>query len=214
MTYSIIAFDRVKGLAGVAVASGSVAVGSRVPWCRYGTACVATQAYTNPSLGPKIIKLCSQGLSAESALNKALKSDPDPSKRQVGVIDFKGVAACYTGAEAPPEKGCVKGVIDGLTYVVIGNLLKSEEVVKAAASALIRSYRSGDDLINALINALESGREAGGDSRGERSAAVLIVGETEWGVDYDRLLDVRIDLSRNPLRDLKEVINALTSSHV
>jgi len=54
MTYGILAIDLSKKMLGIGVASGSIAVGSRVPWACAGVGVVATQAYTNPALGPII----------------------------------------------------------------------------------------------------------------------------------------------------------------
>ncbi|OYT50789.1 MAG: hypothetical protein B6U76_12110 [Desulfurococcales archaeon ex4484_217_2] len=72
MTYSIVALDKRRKLLGVAVISGSLAVGSRVPWAKAGIGAVATQAHTNPALGPLILEYLSQGLKAREALEKAL----------------------------------------------------------------------------------------------------------------------------------------------
>ena len=210
LTYSIVAVNVRRGLGGVAVASGSVAVGSRVPWCVHGVACVATQAFTNPALGPRVINAVASGLGAEEALKAALSTDARPERRQVGVATFSGDVACYTGSEAPESRGCVKGVVGGDThYVVVGNLLRSAEVVKAAALGFARALRGGSDLIEALLAGLEAAADAGGDARGERSAALIVVGETEWGREYDRVVDARVDLSTHPLRELREVIELL-----
>ncbi len=213
MTYSVLILDKTTGRAGVGVASGSVAVGSRVPWCRYGVACVATQAYTNPSLGPRILHLIEAGgLSADGAMNQALNTDPEPSKRQVAVVDFKGGVACFTGDEAPLKRKCVRGTGEGFAYVVAGNLLRSEGVVEAAAFTLLREMHASGDIVEAILSALEAAAEAGGDARGERSAAILVVGETSWAPEYDRVLDVRVDYSEDPLSELRRVIDALRES--
>ncbi len=210
LTYSIIAVSIKRKLGGVAVASGSVAVGSRVPWCSYGVACVATQAFTNPALGPRVIKAVASGLGAEGALKTALSVDARPERRQVGVATFSGSTACYTGSQVPESRGCVKGVVEGDThYVIVGNLLRSAEVVRAAALGFTRAFRGGAGLIEALLAGLEAAAEAGGDARGERSAALVVVGETEWGREYDKVVDARVDLSTHPLIELRGIIEAL-----
>ncbi len=213
MTYSVLILDKTTGKAGVGVASGSVAVGSRVPWCRHGVACVATQAFTNPSLGPKILRLIKEeGLSAEDALNQALGTDPEPGKRQVAVVDFAGRVACFTGDEAPLKRKCAKGTGEGFAYVVAGNLLRNEGVIEAAAFTLLREMHASGDVVEAILSALEAAAEAGGDARGERSAAILVVGETAWGPEYDRVLDVRVDYSEDPLSELRRIVNVLRGS--
>ncbi len=210
MTYSVLILDKTTGRAGVGVASGSIAVGSRVPWCRHGVACVATQAYTNPALGPRVLRLIGEeGLGADEALSQALSTDPEPSKRQVAVIDFAGRVACFTGDEAPPRRNCARGAGEGFAYVVAGNLLRNEGVVEAATFTLLREMHSSGDITEAILSALEAAAEAGGDARGERSAAILVVGETAWVPEYDRVLDVRVDYSDDPLRELRRIVEAL-----
>jgi len=210
LTYSVLILDKITGKAGVGVASGSIAVGSRVPWCKHGVACVATQAYTNPSLGPKILHLIeSEGLHAEDALSQALSTDPEPSKRQVAVVDFSGEAECFTGDDAPLKRKCAKGTGEGFTYVIAGNLLKNEGVVEAAAFTLLREMHASGDVTEAIMSALEAAAGAGGDARGERSAAILVVGETVWGPEYDKVLDVRVDYSDNPLSELRKIVDTL-----
>jgi len=213
LTYSVLILDKTTGRAGVGVASGSVAVGSRVPWCEHGIACVATQAYTNPSLGPIILRLIKAGrLSAEEALNQALSEDPEPSKRQVAVVDFEGRTACFTGDEAPLKRKCAKGTGEGFAYVVAGNLLRNEGVVEAAAFTLLREMHASGDIVEAILSALEAAAEAGGDARGERSAAILVAGETLWSPEYNKVLDVRVDYSEDPLSELRRIVDVLRPS--
>ncbi len=204
MTYSIVAYDPESGQLGVAVASGSVAVGSRVPWARAGVAAVATQAYTNPALGALILKLVADGLSAREALSKALSMDPEAEKRQVAVVDAYGRVACYTGSLCPDEKAMAAD--EDSHVVVIGNLLASRDVVSAALRAYIEKESC---LAERLLAALEAGHAAGGDARGDRSAALLVVGETMWSPYYDKVVDLRVDYSLDPVGDLRRLYERL-----
>ena len=62
MTYSIIKLDKNTGTLGIAVASGSIAVATRVPWIKRGVGAIATQAYTNTMYGSEGLKLLEKGL--------------------------------------------------------------------------------------------------------------------------------------------------------
>jgi len=182
---------------GVAVASGSIAVGSRVPWVRLGVGGVATQAYTNPALGPLILSLLEEGFDARAALEEALSRDPEPQRRQVAVLAWSGDSAVFEGAWIPPEHAYVRGD----DYVCVGNLLKGRVVVEE----MCRVFRDTmSTLPRRLLEALRAGHRAGGDARGDRSAAIIVAGPTRHGSLYDRILDLRVDLSRgDPVGELE-----------
>ncbi|RLG73703.1 MAG: DUF1028 domain-containing protein [Thermoprotei archaeon] len=199
MTYSIVALSSNREMLGVAVASGSLAVGSRVPWAKVGVGAVATQAYTNPALGPIILKLLSKGYSAENALKKALERDKEPEKRQVAVIDYKGNKAYHNGALIPKNYGAYIGE----NCACIGNLIVNTEIPKAMCKTFEKKY--GEDFIYALLLALVTAHRLGGDRRGDRSAALLVVSETPYGELYDRVVDLRVDYSPNPVQELIEL---------
>ncbi len=202
MTYSIVVYA--DGLLGIATVSGSIAVGSRVPWARKGVAAVATQGYTNPSIGPRVISLVQQGLSASEALRIALDEDPHPEMRQIGVVTPDRGCDAYTGSRCPDKKLHV--VDEDRKIVVVGNLLRSEDVVYEVYRAFMKS--SGN-IVRRLVNAISAGHAAGGDARGDRSAAILIVGETPYGDLYDRVLDVRVDMSSRPIDDLISILREM-----
>ena len=197
MTYSVIGLDRESQLIGVAVASGSIAVGSRVPWARLGVGGVATQAYTNPALGPLILGFLEEGMDARAALEASLERDPEPQRRQVAVLAWSGDSAVFEGRWIPPQHAYIRGD----DYICIGNLLKSGRIVEEMCRAF-RETRS--TLPRRLIEALKAGHRAGGDARGDRSAAILVVGPTKHGSLYDKVLDLRVDLSTgNPVEELE-----------
>ena len=130
-TFSIVARDRASGMFGVAASTRLPAVGVLVPYARAGVGAIATQARTNPLLGYDGLDLLQRGYDAEETLKILLGSDPEPEKRQVGIVDSQGRSAAHTGAEADPWRGHVTG--DG--YAVTGNLVAGEEVVLAMAAA-------------------------------------------------------------------------------
>lgn len=203
VTYSIIGLDREAQMIGVAVASGSLAVGSRVPWARLGVGGVATQAYTNPALGPMILGFLEEGLDARAALEASLKRDPEPQRRQVAVLAWSGDSAVFEGRWIPPEHGYVRGD----DYVCLGNLLKTRRVVEEMCRAFVETRST---LPRRLLEALRAGSRAGGDARGDRSAAILVAGPTEHGPLYDKVLDLRVDLSRgDPVEELQHLAKLL-----
>ncbi len=60
-----------------------------------------------------------------------------------------------------------------------------------------------------MLIALEEGHKAGGDRRGDKSAALVVVGvHPEYEVSYDRIVDLRVDFSPNPVDELKKLYRA------
>ncbi|RLF21198.1 MAG: DUF1028 domain-containing protein [Thermoprotei archaeon] len=199
MTYSIIGFDRERDMLGIAVVSGSIAVGSRVPWARYGIGGVATQAYTNPALGPIILELLRKGLEPRKALEMALTLDKEKEYRQVAVMDWRGRSAFFCGRMIPKESGayCTERAI------AIANLVASEDLPELMCEVFERNIVKG--ICKALLEAIKEAHKAGGDIRGDRSAAVIIVGRTEYIPYYDKVVDLRVDYAKDPLRELENI---------
>lgn len=192
-TFSILAISKDCKLLGVAVASGSTAVGSRVPHAKPGVGVIATQAYTNVVYGVEGLKLLSDGLSPEDALKRLLANDCQKDLRQVAIMDFAGRKTVFTG-NATPEK---RGEIVGENFIVIGNFLRSEKVVECMAKAFAES---NENFASRLMAALKAGSEKGGDMRGERSAAIIIVSLTKTE------LKLKIDESEYPVQKLSKII--------
>ncbi|MEM3550264.1 MAG: DUF1028 domain-containing protein [Candidatus Bathyarchaeia archaeon] len=196
-TFSILAFSEDYKLLGVAVASGSMGVGLRVPYAKPGVGVIATQAYTNINYGIKGLKLLEKGLRPQEILRKLLAEDMEREKRQVAIIDLPGEKAVFTGVEVP----IWRGQIVGKNYIVIGNFLKGEEVLESIAEEFEKSQ---GHLAIRLVNALKSGSESGGDRRGERSASLTIVSSKKVEIS------LRIDEHKDPTKQLfEELKNAL-----
>ncbi len=190
MTFSIVAVNPETKTLGVAVASGSIAVGSRVPWVKEGIGAIATQAYTNTMYGSKGLKLLEKGYTPSDTLNKLLNLDPARENRQVAMIDIKNRKAVFTGKMCPDWKGQVIGK----DYIIIGNLIVGEVVLKAVERAF---NKSPGPLPLRLLNALVEGEREGGDRRGNRSAAIIVKG------GYN--LNIRVDNARNPAQKLYSI---------
>ncbi|PYP11101.1 MAG: hypothetical protein DMD59_03720, partial [Gemmatimonadetes bacterium] len=96
-TYSIVAYDSATGDLGIAVQSKFPNVGGLVPWARAGVGAVATQALSNTDYGEKGLELLARGATAPEAMRIIMRTDPQPSQRQVGMVDARGNAASWTG---------------------------------------------------------------------------------------------------------------------
>ncbi|HXH02650.1 MAG TPA: DUF1028 domain-containing protein, partial [Candidatus Competibacteraceae bacterium] len=99
MTFSIVAFDPANGDLGIAVQSKFPNVGVTIPYARAGVGAVATQCYCNTSFGPRGLALLENGASPEQAIAILTGTDPDRDYRQVGIVDARGRAASFSGAQ-------------------------------------------------------------------------------------------------------------------
>ncbi len=198
-TYSIVALDPETGELGVAVQSRIVGVGAIVPWAKAGVGAVASQAYANPRYGPVGMLMLETGATAEQTVAMLTRADPQAAQRQVGIIAATGEPATYTGTDC----GAFAGGLTGKNYAVLGNILTSEDVLKAMAKTFEETKGT---LADRLIAALEAAQAAGGDKRGMQSAALLVVREG-WGYAglNDRFRDIRVDEHPEPIAELKRV---------
>jgi uncharacterized Ntn-hydrolase superfamily protein len=199
-TFSIVACDLDAGEWGVAVASKFLAVGAVVPWARAGIGAVATQSYANTTFGPAGLELLSQGYSAHDTLNGLLAADEGRAQRQVGIVDAQGGAATFTGGECYAWAGGRTG----RSFAAQGNILAGPDVVDRMAQSFEESVGV---LADRLIAALYAGQQAGGDSRGQQSAAILVVRSKSGYAGFnDRSVDLRVDDHATPILELQRVL--------
>jgi uncharacterized Ntn-hydrolase superfamily protein len=199
-TYSICACDLETGQWGVATQSKFLAVGSVVPWAEPHTGAIATQSYANPRFGPEGLALLRDGLSAEAAVQRLTAADEGREHRQLGIVDGQGGSATFTGGECHDWAGGRTGPC----YAAQGNILVSEDTV----AALEETFRATDraPLAERLIDCLAAAQEAGGDSRGQQSAALLVVEKDGgYGKLSDTLVDLRIDDHERPIDELRRL---------
>ncbi len=197
-TYSIVARDPETGAMGVAVQSHWFSVGPLVPWAEAGVGAVATQANVEVAYGPRLLDLLRSGIPAGDALADLLAEDPKAPVRQVAVVDARGGVAAHTGDECMPFAGDIHG--DG--FACQANLMASERVWPAMADAF---QAETDSLPYRLLAALDAGEAAGGDIRGKQSAAILVVPAA--GRPWERIVDLRVEDSPEPLRELRRLMN-------
>ena len=213
-TFSIVAVDTTTGEIGVAVQSKFPNVRAVVPWVQAGVGAVATQSFARLDYGRRGLVLMENGARADEALAILLHEDPDPSSRQVGMVDARGRSASWTGAGAFDWRGSLTGETDavaipasgstgtlvaGRGWAAQGNILVSEATVQAMADV----FEATDGTLAArLLAALVAGGAAGGDKRGEQSAA-LVVHRAGAGYDgSDTVVDISVYDHPTPLAEL------------
>jgi uncharacterized Ntn-hydrolase superfamily protein len=201
-TYSICACDLEARQWGVAVQSKFLAVGSVVPWAEPLTGAIATQSWANPRYGPDGLALLREGLPAKDAVERLTSADDDRAQRQLGIVDADGRSASYTGDEC----NAWAGHRTGPGYAAQGNILVSAETVDALAETFEATAEK--PLVERLLACLDAAQAAGGDSRGQQSAALLVVGpEQGYAGLSDVFVDLRVDDHERPLEELRRIFD-------
>lgn len=200
MTFSIVARDIQAGEVGVAVQSKFLAVGAVVPWAKANVGAIATQSWANTSYGPHGLTLLGNGNTPQEVLTRLLEADEERASRQVGIVGMSGTPVTFTGEQCYPWAG---GQV-GEHYACQGNILVGQETVEAMA----RTFETtAGPLCDRLMAALAAGQAAGGDSRGQQSAALLVVKENGgYGGFNDRFIDLRVDDHPTPIAELQRIL--------
>ena len=199
-TFSIVCRDSVTGEMGVAVQSHWFSVGSVVIWAEAGVGAVATQSLVNPSFGIRGLELLKKGKSSKETVDELVASDSGRAYRQLGIIDAKGNAFSYTGANCIPEAGN----IIGKNFSTQANLMLNDKVPAAMAKAFQEAKGA---LAERMIAALEAGQAVGGDIRGQQSAAMVVVKGTSSGKIWeDKEIDLRVEDNPEPIKELKRLL--------
>lgn len=199
-TYSIVAYDSTTGQFGAAVQSHWFKVAD-VIWAEPGIGAVATQSLADFRYGPLGLQMMKMGKTAGQALEGVMASDPESRVRQVAMIDSDGSVATHTGTHCIAEAGHQTGV----HYSVQANLMEKATVWPAMAEAF---ERASGDLAERMMAALEAAEAEGGDIRGRQSAAIIVVAAEPTGEPWrDRIVDVRVDDSPEPLKELRRLID-------
>lgn len=199
-TFSIVARDPQTGELGAAVQSHYFSVGPVVPWVEAGVGAVCTQSLVLVDYGPNGLDLMRSGMSAQQALDSLLRADAHNEGRQVAMVDAKGGVAAYTGRACIPDAGHHSGA----QYSVQANLMANDRIW----SAMAKAYESAPgDLAERLLAALDAAQQAGGDIRGRQSAAIVVVKARSSGKPWaDRLFDLRVEDSPEPLQELRRLV--------
>jgi len=199
-TYSIVARDPVTGELGVAVQSHWFSVGPIVAWAEAGVGAIATQSFVDPSYGKLGLELMRAGKSAPDTLKALLAGDEGREVRQVAMIDFQGRVDAWTGKNDIQAAGHIVGK----NYSVQANLMLNEKVWPAMSAAF---ENAKGDLAERLLAALDAAQSVGGDIRGKQSAALIVVTGKPTGQAWkDRVFDLRVDDSADPLGELRRLV--------
>ena len=186
------------GRMGISVTTGELAVGSRVPYVKPNIGVVATQASTDPRLGPLAISLLDLGYPADRIMAELEASDPFVERRQLGIIDRWGHTAVRTGSLNNAWAGHETG--DG--WIVMGNALVGAEVVESMARVMYDSAEA--ELEVRLMQAIDAGTKAGGQPDGQRSAAIVVYENEGYGI-----INLRVDDHTDPMEALWRVFNKM-----
>ena len=182
MTFSIVGYCAKTGMAGVAITTSSISVGSRCPHVRAGVGAVTTQNVTDPSIGPKVLDAIAKGSSVSEAIASVMQGQAHPAYRQVAAVDMTGAVAHVTGANILGTNA----ISTGIGCVAAGNLLSNENVPKAMTASF--DTQSDLHLADRLLTALQAGIAAGGEEGPTHSAALLVAKKHSWP-----LVDLRVD---------------------
>jgi len=199
-TFSIVAVDSATGQIGVAVQSHWFSVGGSVAWAEPGVGAVATQAFILPAYGPRGLALMRSGLTGPQALRALLAADPDSEVRQLAMIDARGNVLSHTGSRTIAEAG---GHI-GRWYATQANTMR-RNTVWAAMGRAFETTRG--DLADRLLAALDSAQAQGGDIRGRQSAAIIVVSGDRTAPPWERIFDLRVEDSPDPLGELRRLVH-------
>ncbi|WP_091737509.1 DUF1028 domain-containing protein [Phenylobacterium immobile] len=197
MTFTVIGRDPRTGRLGVGTSTGEMAIGSRAPYVVANVGAVATQALTDPRLGPLALKLLSLGYPAQKVIDELVSSDPNIEYRQLGVVDRWGHVAARTGANNSAWKGHIIG--DG--WAVLANA-----VVDGVGEAMAASMEASidDDIETRLMKSIDAGTKAGGQPTGQRSAALLVAENEGYTI-----MNLRVDDHPEPTTELWRLFNKL-----
>ncbi len=133
-------------------------------------------------------------------LTRLISNDAGRTNRQVGIVALTGEPMSYTGDQCYPWAG---GRV-GEHYACQGNILVGQETVQAMAETF---EQTSGYLCDRLVAALAAGQAAGGDSRGQQSAALLVVrAGGGYGGFNDRFIDLRVDDHSQPIAELRRIL--------
>jgi len=140
------------------------------------------------------------GKSAPDALKELLAKDEAREVRQVGMIDAQGRVDSWTGKNDIQAAGHIVGQ----NFAVQANLMLNEQIWPAMAHAF---ETTKGDLADRMLAALDAAQLAGGDIRGRQSAALIVVTGKPTGQAWkDRIFDLRVDDSPQPLKELRRLV--------
>ncbi|MCR8923155.1 DUF1028 domain-containing protein [Dasania sp. GY-MA-18] len=187
MTFSLVARCPDSGMFGTVVTSSSICVASRCSFVRPAVGAAQSQNITDPELGPRLLDLCEQGLSAQEAMAQVVKETEKVQWRQLGVVDKNGGTACFSGSETLG----IHAMAEGKDCVAMGNMLANTEIPAAMVAAFEQAVGT---LAERLLMGIEAGLAAGGEAGPIHSAGLLVAtADMSWPV-----VNLRVDWEDEP----------------
>ena len=190
MTFSIVASNPSTKELCVATTTGLVAVGNLVPSILPNVGAICVQAMVKPSYRETILNLMKKDSSNESIINHVLKNDKQKEHRQIIVVNAKGQTYVFSGKKTI----AISDYYMEDNFAIAGNMLASASVISSMKTAFLNNANAF--FPKRLLLTLIAGENAGGDKRGCISAAI------EYFEPNRRIMTLRIDYSKNPLKDL------------
>lgn len=184
---SVIGRDPADDSLGIAVASTSMAIGSRCPHIDVGRVAVVSQGFTNLKVGPLALDLVRGGLSAHEVMEALRQHDRWLDHRQIGIMTVDGQIEAHTGAMIAHPGGQAFGE----NVLCLGNgLAHGAGVLEEAIEGFAR-----DDapLPERLLRVLERGKAALGETFPITSSSLLVRSTT-----VESQIDLRVDMPRTP----------------
>ena len=179
----------------MAITTSSIAVGARCPHARAGVGAVATQNVTDPNLGPMLLDLMSQGMSARDSIDSIIRDRPFIEYRQLTAVDRNGNSASWSGKHILGTHG----VSEQQDCVAAGNLSKSVELPKVMTEVF--AANADQHLAERLLRSLEAGLASGGEEGPVHSAALIVYHQQAFP-----LVNLRVDWDEeNPIRVLRKL---------
>jgi uncharacterized Ntn-hydrolase superfamily protein len=203
MTFTIAVRSPKLGQVGVGLATCSIAAGGLCAFYSHAGDLIVSQAYASPEDGYLLAREMDKGATPEEAFAVVKKADPYIEFRQIMVVPRSGPIFAHSGPSARPWVGHIADQ----DFVVAGNVLAGERVVKAMRDAYVSA--ESEPLAERILRALEAGRDAGGQAGGtgaaltERSASIKI---TKTGDSPGfAVLDLRVDIHHSAVHEMRRL---------
>jgi uncharacterized Ntn-hydrolase superfamily protein len=196
MTFTVLAFCRNTQKTGFCQATSTPAVGWRCTDVVLGRGVVTVQAHGDYRQLQLAKRLMEFGHSPAKVMKDLSEDDKYFDFRQIAILDVNGNTAVNTGARARPWAGEIVG--DG--YVVTGNVLVGENVIRAMSKAFESS--AGQELEERLLLAVEAGRDAGGQEEGQTSCALVVYEKHSFPI-----VNLRVDVAREPVGEMRKILD-------
>ena len=194
MTFSLAGRCATSGQIGYAVTTSSVCVGARVGAVTEGCV-VFSQARTDPRLHAVGLAAWNTTGDATATLDAMKAAATAPHWRQLGVLPATGTPVYHTGGSCLDHCGGLAGA----DCLALGNFLGSADVLPEIVHGFQIAH---GDLATRLLSGLRAGEAAGSERDPLQSAALVVLGS-----DGLRDVDLRIDASTDPLRDLGALLD-------